>query len=79
MRILVTHGLGFLPQCDKIIVMENGKIREAGHYSELVDNNGAFAELLRNYATTNNDDEGDPCELGIFVLNDCIPHACMCT
>ena len=64
MRVLVTHGLGFLPQCDKIVVMENGKITEVGQYSELVDNNGAFAEFLRNYATTNTNEEGDPCELG---------------
>ena len=55
MRVLVTHGLGFLPQCDKIVVMDNGAITEVGSYTELVEQDGAFAEFLRNYATR--DDE----------------------
>ena len=60
MRVLVTHGLGFLPQCDKIVVMDNGSITEVGSYSELVDQDGAFAEFLRNYATRDDNEEGDP-------------------
>ena len=61
-RLLVTHGLGFLPQCDKIIVMVDGKITEVGSYAELVDQDGAFAEFLRNYASNEVNEEGDPCE-----------------
>ena len=47
----MTHGLSFLPQCDQIVVMVDGTITEVGSYSELVDNNAAFAEFLRNYAS----------------------------
>ena len=58
----MTHGIGFLPQCDKIIVMDNGQISEVGSYTELIDRNGAFAEFLRNYGTSgeNEDEEGEP-------------------
>ena len=51
-RILVTHGLGFLPQCDKIIVMVEGKITEVGTYEQLLEQDQAFAEYLRNYDQT---------------------------
>ena len=51
-RILVTHGIGFLPQCDVIVVMSNGVISEVGTYSELVDANEAFAQFLQTYQST---------------------------
>ena len=65
-RILVTHGLSFLPQCDQIIVMADGTITEVGTYSELVDNNAAFAEFLRNYATTEKEEEETETEKDVF-------------
>ncbi|XP_076819731.1 multidrug resistance-associated protein 1-like isoform X1 [Clavelina lepadiformis] len=59
-RILVTHGITFLPQADQIIVMNKGKISEVGNYDELLVKNGDFAEFLRNYAelkSAKSDDE----------------------
>lgn len=50
MRILTTHGLTHLPHCDLIVVMDGGRIVEQGSYSELIENNGTFAELLYTYA-----------------------------
>ena len=50
-RVLVTHGLSYLPQCDVIVTIENGRISEIGAYAELIDNNGAFAEFVRTYAS----------------------------
>ncbi|KAG1691094.1 Multidrug resistance-associated protein 1 [Nymphon striatum] len=47
--IMVTHGLSYLPQCDNVIVMEDGRISEAGSYNDLVSKNGAFAEFLIQY------------------------------
>uniref|UniRef100_H2Z8F8 Multidrug resistance-associated protein 1 n=1 Tax=Ciona savignyi TaxID=51511 RepID=H2Z8F8_CIOSA len=67
-RILVTHGLAFLPQVDKIFVLVNGRITEVGDYYELIEKNGAFAEFLRNYAVSEEDDqfkEGDPTDLDL--------------
>jgi ATP-binding cassette subfamily C (CFTR/MRP) protein 1 len=45
-RILVTHGIGYLPQMDQIVVLKDGKISEIGTYDELMNNRGAFAEFL---------------------------------
>ncbi|XP_071813084.1 multidrug resistance-associated protein 1-like isoform X5 [Apostichopus japonicus] len=49
-RIFVTHGISFLPQVDKIVVLKNGAISEEGSYNELLERNGAFAEFLQNYS-----------------------------
>ena len=48
----MTHGLTFLPQCDLIVVVDEGRISELGTYSELVNNKGAFSEFLQTYSTT---------------------------
>ncbi|XP_048869139.1 ATP-binding cassette sub-family C member 3 isoform X2 [Brienomyrus brachyistius] len=49
-RILVTHGISFLPQVDNILVIVDGRVSEVGSYQHLLKENGAFAEFLRNYA-----------------------------
>uniref|UniRef100_A0A8C8J884 Uncharacterized protein n=1 Tax=Oncorhynchus tshawytscha TaxID=74940 RepID=A0A8C8J884_ONCTS len=49
-RILVTHGISFLPQVNNIMVMVEGRVSEMGSYQELLQQNGAFAEFLRNYS-----------------------------
>ncbi|XP_047464662.1 ATP-binding cassette sub-family C member 3 isoform X2 [Mugil cephalus] len=49
-RILVTHGISFLPQVDNIVVIVEGRVSEMGSYQELLKQNGAFAEFLRNYS-----------------------------
>ncbi|GAA6008882.1 hypothetical protein JCM11491_003817 [Sporobolomyces phaffii] len=49
-RLLVTHALHFLPRCDYIICLENGRITQEGTYSELVaDKDGAFAALMDEF------------------------------
>uniref|UniRef100_A0A8D2LRU5 Multidrug resistance-associated protein 1 n=1 Tax=Varanus komodoensis TaxID=61221 RepID=A0A8D2LRU5_VARKO len=50
-RILVTHGVSYLPLMDTIIVMTEGKISEMGSYQELLKQDRAFAEFLRTYAS----------------------------
>ncbi|XP_075420665.1 multidrug resistance-associated protein 1 isoform X1 [Tenrec ecaudatus] len=57
-RILVTHGISYLPQVDVIIVMSGGKVSEMGSYQELLARDGAFAEFLGTYAST--EQEQDP-------------------
>ncbi|RDD40608.1 Multidrug resistance-associated protein 1 [Trichoplax sp. H2] len=51
-RILVTHGLNFLPSVDKIIVVEEGKITETGTFDELLARQGSFSEFFITYANT---------------------------
>lgn len=45
-RILVTHGITYLPEVDNIIVLKDGEISESGTYKELLDKKGAFADFL---------------------------------
>ncbi|KAM4662137.1 ATP-binding cassette sub-family C member 3 [Discoglossus pictus] len=56
-RVLVTHGISFLPQVDHIVVIVDGKVTEMGSYQELMKQNGAFSEFLRNYAFDDNVEE----------------------
>uniref|UniRef100_A0A669DU41 ATP-binding cassette, sub-family C (CFTR/MRP), member 2 n=1 Tax=Oreochromis niloticus TaxID=8128 RepID=A0A669DU41_ORENI len=49
-RILVTHGISFLPYVDKIVVLENGVISEVGSYENLRASGGAFSKFLDTYA-----------------------------
>lgn len=45
-RIVIAHRLSTIRQCDRIIVLDKGKIVEDGSYEELIAQNGAFAELV---------------------------------
>ncbi|XP_055221294.2 multidrug resistance-associated protein 1 isoform X1 [Gorilla gorilla gorilla] len=67
-RILVTHSMSYLPQVDVIIVMSGGKISEMGSYQELLARDGAFAEFLRTYAST--EQEQDAEENGSTVMDE---------
>lgn len=49
-RVLVTHGVSYLPLMDTIVVLSEGKISEMGSYQELLKQDQAFAEFLRTYA-----------------------------
>ncbi|XP_059938247.1 ATP-binding cassette sub-family C member 3 isoform X2 [Mesoplodon densirostris] len=49
-RVLVTHGISFLPQTDFVIVLADGHVSEIGTYAALLQRNGSFANFLRNYA-----------------------------
>ncbi|XP_076093492.1 ATP-binding cassette sub-family C member 3-like isoform X1 [Mytilus galloprovincialis] len=48
-RILVTHGVHWLPKVDEIIVMDNGRISERGTFQQLLQHNGPFAQFLQVY------------------------------
>ena len=50
-RILVTHGVGYLPEVDRIIVMKEGRISEHGTYRELLEREGEFSQFLVQYLT----------------------------
>lgn len=49
-RILVTHGVSFLPYVDEIVVLVNGLVSEVGSYKSLRASRGAFSEFLDTYA-----------------------------
>ncbi|WAR17124.1 MRP1-like protein, partial [Mya arenaria] len=56
-RILVTHGVHWLPKVDKIVVLVNGQISEMGSYEQLLSHDGAFAKFLKAFVTTESSDE----------------------
>ncbi|KPV74356.1 uncharacterized protein RHOBADRAFT_54195 [Rhodotorula graminis WP1] len=63
-RILVTHGLQYLPQADWVVVMENGRIVEQGTYAELVASGSSFSRFADEYgvaavSTAVGDGDGD--------------------
>ena len=45
-RIVVAHRLSTIRNCDRIIVLDKGRIIEDGTYEELMENNGFFADLV---------------------------------
>merc|ERR1719320_1153940 len=55
-RVLVTHGLTFLPQVDNIVVMKKGVISEVGSYRQLLAQKGDFAEFLVQHLSDQDDD-----------------------
>ncbi|XP_035695041.1 multidrug resistance-associated protein 1-like isoform X5 [Branchiostoma floridae] len=79
-RLLVTHGISFLPQCDQIMVLVDGKIWLLGTYTELMEQNEAFAEFIHNYGNFEDEEEneeGDPTvmslreeDIGVLVDDD---------
>jgi len=45
-RIVIAHRLSTIRQCDRIVVMDGGKIVEDGTYDGLIAKKGYFAELV---------------------------------
>ena len=45
-RIVIAHRLSTIRQCDRIIVLDKGKIIEDGSYDQLIAKDGFFAELV---------------------------------
>lgn len=46
-RVIIAHRLSTIINCNKIIVMDQGKIVEMGTYKELMKNGGFFADLAK--------------------------------
>ena len=51
-RILVTHGLHFLPQVDHVYVISDGRIAEQGTYAELMARDGEFSAFIKEFGST---------------------------
>lgn len=45
-RIVVAHRLSTIQKCNRILVLENGKIAEEGSYSDLIEKDGIFKGLV---------------------------------
>ncbi|PVD27025.1 hypothetical protein C0Q70_12175 [Pomacea canaliculata] len=56
-RILVTHGVHWLPMTDLIVVINDGEISEMGKYEDLLAKEGDFAIFLKTYLAMENESE----------------------
>uniref|UniRef100_A0A8C9VEL1 ABC-type glutathione-S-conjugate transporter n=1 Tax=Scleropages formosus TaxID=113540 RepID=A0A8C9VEL1_SCLFO len=78
-RVLVTHGMSFLPQADLILVLVDGEITEMGSYSELMSRHGAFADFIRAFASTERKEasvqRGKKTETPSGLENPFVPHS----
>ena len=45
--VMVTHALQYLPDVDRVIMLENGEVVADGHYNELKNVNPKFTEFVR--------------------------------
>lgn len=48
-RVFVTNSLSFLPQCDKVAMIQNGSIVQIGTYEELLNEQGKFKDFIKLY------------------------------
>ncbi len=58
-RIVIAHRLSTIKQCDRILVLDKGKIVEDGKYEELIANGGFFAELVARQRLDNEPQSAD--------------------
>ena len=68
-RILVTHGIHWLPMVDKIVVLSDGNIAEYGTYEELISRGGVFAQFLKSYLDQDAESEQEEDAEGIKLIS----------
>ena len=57
--LVIAHRLATVTDCDRIMVLEGGRIVEAGTHDELVERNGAYARSWRMQSVAENGDEAE--------------------
>ena len=45
-RIVIAHRLSTIRHCDRIQMLDDGRIAEEGTYEELIEKNGVFADMV---------------------------------
>jgi ABC-type bacteriocin/lantibiotic exporter with double-glycine peptidase domain len=56
-RIVIAHRLSTIRNCDRILVMDGGRIAEQGTYEQLIAKKGRFAELVARQRLDVEDEE----------------------
>lgn len=66
--LAVTHRLASTTSCDRIYVMEHGRVAESGTHAELLGQNGLYASLWRKQEGIRTSDDGSRAEITIERL-----------
>ncbi|XP_067949296.1 multidrug resistance-associated protein 1-like [Watersipora subatra] len=51
-RVLVTHGLHWLPEVDNVAVLSSGRVAETGSYKSLLNRKGPFANFVSEFVSS---------------------------
>jgi ATP-binding cassette subfamily C (CFTR/MRP) protein 4 len=67
----VTHQLQFINDCDKVVIVENGKISASGTYNSVIKSDSVFASTIRDFNNnaSNEEKEEDTEDITDFVEN----------
>lgn len=63
-RVVIAHRLSTVRDCDRILVLDDGRIAEEGTYDELINAGGLFSELARRQMTDAGDANRAPVQRG---------------
>ncbi|XP_076457725.1 multidrug resistance-associated protein 1-like [Babylonia areolata] len=66
-RVLVTHGVHWLPMVDEVLVMSEGTVTEQGTYDQLLSHNGPFAQFLKQHLLQRTEDEDEDPEISSLM------------
>lgn len=61
-RLAIAHRLSTVRHCDRILVVDGGRIAEEGTYDELIGKDGLFAELVARQRLEEDAQQGTPKE-----------------
>lgn len=64
-RILVTNQLQYVPEADKVVVLRDGRIAEAGTYADLIGRKGGILAEMMHDVQTDLSDDGACCVLRV--------------
>nr|APD26519.1 ATP-binding cassette transporter subfamily C member 1 X6 protein [Brachionus koreanus] len=68
-RIFATNSLAFLPECDKIIMLDKGSIKEIGTYMELIEKNSAFTKFMGEHILNQKVDKEEMTNISLETQN----------
>ncbi|KYN32705.1 hypothetical protein ALC56_12984 [Trachymyrmex septentrionalis] len=71
-RILVTHQLQYLKQCDYIVILNNGQIEDEGTFTALQEKRAIFLEILMRVEEVN--EKKESLKIDANPMSDIIPN-----